>query len=462
MWKFRFLTVFLVLTLTVTGCLPSTPTEIPPQPGKNSAPINGSQGTPPGGIPVICDSATGSVSIPSDSFSGDLTISIQCVSPTDIQSLETLVAQQTGSTSEFYGAITLMPSPFQFNKLLTLVIPLVNQATPLAVLTVYYLIPPSQLGQIDDATVSEDGWTATASKIDHFSTFVVAGPPPQAATEAPTTEPNPLATIVPTLVPTTIPIIVTPQSSTCQTPSPEEFVRCYFTAVWQERDYEYLWTLLTDNFKNATNPGGYDQYTQWGKSIDRVDISDVIVSMPSSVHANVQVQLTFHMMDGSIIPNTTYSYFLSWNDQQQTWQFDLPGNVNVTFHQTGALATPGVERSLTYAIDWKTVFSQQAANGQAVDVYIDGQQYNALSDFFYDPSKASSILGDTVFAKGGFTINLLYPTEDPEFGDSAKMIAGNLKQLNINVNPQPVPSSQIKDVAATQAAAGYNIISFSH
>ncbi|GEM_PF-4449893 len=175
---FRIMSVAALAVLTgvlVAGCGGGT---IPT--GSNSASVSGSQGTASGGIPVKCDSAVGNVHIQAGSFSGTKTVSITCVSSGQAQELNSLVKAKTGSSNQVLGAITLEPSPFTFNKLVTLVIPLLTQRADLAgsYRDIYVYAPDvsGDLRKVSQALVADDGWTATGT-VARFSTFILVGPP---------------------------------------------------------------------------------------------------------------------------------------------------------------------------------------------------------------------------------------------------------------------------------------------
>jgi extracellular solute-binding protein (family 5) len=130
--------------------------------------------------------------------------------------------------------------------------------------------------------------------------------------------------------------------------------------------------------------------------------------------------------------------------------------------QGGALADPGVQSAFAYGVDWKTAFSQQAAGGQSVSAIINGQQFNALADFSYDPLKAQSILSDTAYKGGGFEVSLVYPEEEPQLQDAANVILDNLQVLGIKVAIRPTPGASLKDFVTTLAAAGEAVMAIGH
>ena len=141
--------------------------------------------------------------------------------------------------------------------------------------------------------------------------------------------PSPLVTATsapPLIQPTrgTHPLPSTVEPATAHT-DPAEFVRWYFGAVWQIRNYQDLWdNYLTLSFKNRISSGGFAEYVQWWSSVDRVDVSSVDVLQNDGTHAWVRVTVTFTMKDGRVISNQQYDYALLYDAARQTWMFDVP------------------------------------------------------------------------------------------------------------------------------------------
>ena len=105
--------------------------------------------------------------------------------------------------------------------------------------------------------------------------------------------------------------------------TPEGFLRWYFSAVWNERNYQDLWdNYLTPSFKARPNAGGFEGYVAWWSSVQRVDVNSVTVLDNDGSHAWVRVNVTFTMLDGRVISNQEYDYDLFYNSPRQTWMFD--------------------------------------------------------------------------------------------------------------------------------------------
>jgi len=105
--------------------------------------------------------------------------------------------------------------------------------------------------------------------------------------------------------------------------SPEGFLRWYFGAVWNERNYQDLWdNYLTPGFKARSSGGSYEDYAAWWNQVQRVDVNSVTVLQNDGTHAWVRVNLTFTMMDGRVVSNQEYDYTLFYDAARQTWMFD--------------------------------------------------------------------------------------------------------------------------------------------
>jgi hypothetical protein len=115
-----------------------------------------------------------------------------------------------------------------------------------------------------------------------------------------------------------------PQSATPSLmQAPAEFVRWYFTRVWNERDYQNLWdNYLTISFKANVGSGLFGDYVVWWDSVARVDVNAVDVLENNGRDAWVRVNLTFQMKDGRVVQNQVYEYDLLYDPSRDTWMFD--------------------------------------------------------------------------------------------------------------------------------------------
>ena len=141
---------------------------------------------------------------------------------------------------------------------------------------------------------------------------------------APATTSTPLPTLTPTFIPpsdTPMPTTV-PTEGLTPTSDPGQFIREYFNAVWQTRNYDYLWSLSTPSFKTNANPGGYQEFTDWWGSVNSIDVLNIAIESNDRTHASVDVHVTFHLKDGRVLANRDYLYYLTYDSERQTWMFD--------------------------------------------------------------------------------------------------------------------------------------------
>lgn len=102
---------------------------------------------------------------------------------------------------------------------------------------------------------------------------------------------------------------------------PVTFVRWYFNAVWQTRDYDSLWDLQTNTFKKDNSPGGYSDYTKWWDKVSYVTVNSVSLVHKAGNTARVKVALSFYMKNGKPLMNETYTYSLVYDEGLKSWKF---------------------------------------------------------------------------------------------------------------------------------------------
>ncbi len=177
-------------------------------------------------------------------------------------------------------------------------------------------------------SVPTRGFASTPTQV---APFLQAGVPIQASASS--------THLVPTSVPmqTSESTAVTPDQAT-SVPSPTEpsvthttqllhdpadFIRWYFAAVWQDRNYDYLWTLQTPAFQASSSPGGYAEYAGWWDSVRSVKLNSVNRELRSPTSASVEVKVTFRLKDGQVLANRLFHYDLTYDGQRSTWLFDI-------------------------------------------------------------------------------------------------------------------------------------------
>ncbi len=103
---------------------------------------------------------------------------------------------------------------------------------------------------------------------------------------------------------------------------PADFTLWYFTAVWKDRDYEYLWSLSTPSFQHRDPTESYESYVTWWSSVDRVDVHSVKVLENDGHFAGIRVVVTFYLHDGQTLENRKYDYDLIYDSEHAIWLFD--------------------------------------------------------------------------------------------------------------------------------------------
>lgn len=118
-------------------------------------------------------------------------------------------------------------------------------------------------------------------------------------------------------------ILVFDQSTSFSQSNPEEFVYWYFNALWQERNYEVLWSeCLTSKFKNHSSPGGINDYSEWWDTVKRTDVHSVEVLKTEGRRVWVKTVVTFYLADGRVLKDRSYEYDLIYDTEKEIWMFD--------------------------------------------------------------------------------------------------------------------------------------------
>jgi hypothetical protein len=115
----------------------------------------------------------------------------------------------------------------------------------------------------------------------------------------------------------------TPVPPTSSLSNPAQFARWYFTTIWKDRDYEFIWNnCQTPAFHDSASSGKYSDFTNWWDSVRQVDLVSVDVLQNNGQYATINVVLTFYLVDGRTLSNRSYDYDLTYNTQTQLWMFD--------------------------------------------------------------------------------------------------------------------------------------------
>lgn len=134
--------------------------------------------------------------------------------------------------------------------------------------------------------------------------------------------------IVTKTITSTPPPIVTETSIPTPSPlpglytDPEQFIRWYFNAVWQDRNYEYLWSFLTPSFRSHASQNDFKSYEDWWNSVDKIDFHSFQKTQHDSSYVTVRIDVTFYLKDGRVLSHRKYAYDLIFNNDKNSWMFD--------------------------------------------------------------------------------------------------------------------------------------------
>jgi len=115
----------------------------------------------------------------------------------------------------------------------------------------------------------------------------------------------------------------TPPAATPSVQTPDGFLRTYFSIVTDGQDYMLAWSLLTPKFRKVNDPGGYNDYVAFWKTIKQVDLNNILIYPVSNTSVDCRIDATFHTLKG-ITDNETLKYRLIYDQGEQTWMFDVP------------------------------------------------------------------------------------------------------------------------------------------
>lgn len=102
----------------------------------------------------------------------------------------------------------------------------------------------------------------------------------------------------------------------------EEFIRAYYEAI-NNRDYDYTWTLLSDEFQaNAHGPsqGGYQGYVDFWNTVNEVEILEINIIQQNDSSATVFIRANYHYKAGYTTTSKSNFYFV-FDKKRNTWLF---------------------------------------------------------------------------------------------------------------------------------------------
>jgi hypothetical protein len=144
------------------------------------------------------------------------------------------------------------------------------------------------------------------------------------ASISPTTS-IPASTLPPAVPPTTPPAIppVISSTSTPNVQDPEGFLHYYFSLLTSSKNYPLAWSLLTPKFQKVNDPGGYEGFVDYWKTVSQVDLNNIQIDTLSKTSVNCRIDAAFHTTRG-ITPNVLLKYHLIYDRGKGSWMFDNP------------------------------------------------------------------------------------------------------------------------------------------
>lgn len=107
-----------------------------------------------------------------------------------------------------------------------------------------------------------------------------------------------------------------------QTADPEVFLRDYFYNIVHRRNYQYLWTLATENFQEKNSNGSYQDFVDFWNSVDELDLESIDFYENSEYSVRCNVKMTMYINGSSYYLDL--KYHLIFDTSRDTWLFESP------------------------------------------------------------------------------------------------------------------------------------------
>jgi hypothetical protein len=146
-----------------------------------------------------------------------------------------------------------------------------------------------------------------------------------------------------------------------------------------------------------------------------------------------------------------------WGEMEQlldpTWPFL---GVTIDF-DGGQLADPRVQEAFVTAIDQDAVLGRAFPDQEVgLTAVIDGEPRDA-STIPYAPEKALALLEEAGY-KHGQLVMIIFPGEDDQRATVAKLVAGDLSRIGIEIELNPFPAAELPAVMEEFAAGGVPVL----
>ena len=130
------------------------------------------------------------------------------------------------------------------------------------------------------------------------------------------------ARAMPGILPEIPPPTQVPSTPTSTLSDPAEFIRWYFTAIWSERNYAFMWeNCQTNAFHQSAASNDYQGFVDYYDSVRKIDVSYVNILENDGRTAFVDVGLVYHMK-ANWSDSHTIEFKLIYNRKTGYWMFD--------------------------------------------------------------------------------------------------------------------------------------------
>ncbi|WP_293146053.1 MULTISPECIES: caspase family protein [unclassified Microcoleus] len=113
------------------------------------------------------------------------------------------------------------------------------------------------------------------------------------------------------------------QISESERPSPEEFIKYYYTQTRNGDTTKTTWELLTKAFQEEKSPGGFREYHEFCLKKQQ-EVLDVKIIQQTPESAEVTALLVYQDGEKRITSRSRSRWHLIWDSSDHTWKIDLP------------------------------------------------------------------------------------------------------------------------------------------
>ncbi len=112
------------------------------------------------------------------------------------------------------------------------------------------------------------------------------------------------------------------ESQTQIIPDPEDFIRYYFDAITSQRNYDYLWSLQTEDFHREASNNSYNDYVSYWNTIDDIKVNSINFYDQTAYTIRCRTKMSFYKQ-GENIP-VDLVFYLVYDKGKGSWVFDVP------------------------------------------------------------------------------------------------------------------------------------------